>query len=118
MSWRIYATQQACQQWCDQQYAAMVRERAATLDPQELVDHWDLPNRARIPDLPDSALVGSRFPLYGRNAASGAWNTTSGYTSAWAIPRETAAGDWAAECRDPQDPAGQPEPTWPDPGPI
>jgi hypothetical protein len=116
--WRTFPTRQACQQWCDKEFVAMVRERATTMTRQELDDYWNLPAKARVSDLPDSALVGSRFPLYGRNAATGVWNATGGFTTAWDVPRETADGRWAAQCRDTNDPQGGPEPKWPSVAPL
>lgn len=116
--WRVFPTVGQAEAYCRQCYVGMVRQRAATLTRQELDDHWNLPGKVRVPDLPDAQINGSRFPLYGRNQATGAWNATSGYTTAWAEPRQTADGDWAAQAIDPADPLAVPEPTWPDPGPV
>lgn len=111
--WRVFDTVGQARAYNAQCFAALVRKHAATLTDQEMDDHWDLPKRARIPDLPDSALTGGRFPIYGRNQATGLFNTVSSFTRAWAEPRETADGRWAAPCLDPTDPEGVPEPSWP-----
>ena len=93
----------------------MARERS-TLNNGHLNDATNGNASVDVTVLDDAAITPDRFPLWGQR--SGQWNTIDGFTTAWAIPRETAAGEWAAPCRDPDDPAGQPEPAWPDPGPI
>jgi len=111
--WRIFPSRQACQSWCDAQFAAMARQHAQ-VNNGVLFDYSNGRRPVDIRPLPDQAITGARFPLWGRNAASGQWNTEFGFTTAWAIPQETADGRWAAPCRDPNDPNGQPEPAWPE----
>jgi hypothetical protein len=110
--WRIFPTEQQCLTYCRQQFAQMARERAA-LNNDELFDYTDGKRPVNVRTLPDAQITGARFPLWGKNAAAGAWNTESGFTTAWAEPRETADGQWAVQARDPSDPEGQPEPAWP-----
>lgn len=110
--WRLFDTIGQAEAYCRQCYVTMVRNHARTLTRQEMDDHWNLPTRARIPDLPDSHLVGSRFPIYGR--CNGRWNSTSGYTTGWATPRETADNRWSVEAFDHNDPdATGTQPEWP-----
>lgn len=112
MLWRIFVTEAGCQAWCDQQFVALARRRAV----ESAGVLWDFMQGRRpvnVAQLPDAAITATRFPLMGRNAATGRWNTTSGFTTAWATAQPTADGRWAAPCLDPNDPNGQPEPAWP-----
>ena len=111
--WRVFDTQGQAQAYCAQCWVTMVRAHAATLTRQEMDDHWNLPTRAHIPDIPDVQINGQRFPIYCRNALTGEWNTRDGFTRASADPRETAEGKWAVQCLDLNDPKGVSEPTWP-----
>lgn len=113
LTYRVFDTLGQCNAYCAQMFVSMVRARAATMTRQELHDHWNLPTKARIPELPDHVITGSRFPLYGRNQLTREWNTTAGFTTAWDKPRETANGQWAAQALDPDDPDAVPEPEWP-----
>lgn len=113
--WRIFATGPECQAWCDGQFAAMVRDRADEYGGV-LNDFAAALTPTDVTVLDDADLTPDRFPLLGMR--SGEWQWVDGHTTAWAEPRETAAGTWAAPCRDDNDPDGQPEPVWPDPGPI
>jgi len=111
--WRVFLTEGQAIAYAAQCYVAMVRKHAEGLTRQEMNDHWNLPTRARIPDLPDHVIVGSRFPIYGRNAATGKFETEAGHTTAWCEPRETASGHWACPAYDPADPQAVAEPEWP-----
>lgn len=112
-NFRTFNTEADAVAYNDASFAALVRAHAAGLTNQEMDDHWNLPTKARIPDLPDEQLVGSRFPIYGRDGATGQFNTSSGFTTAWATPRLTAAGTWAVVAYDQADPLAVPEPAWP-----
>jgi hypothetical protein len=110
--WRIFPTVADCQSYCDAAWRTLARTRAAA-NGNVL---WDYSNGRRpvnISTLPDQAITPARFPLLGRNQATGKINMDSGWTTAWAEPRETADGQWAAPCVNPDDPNGQPEPAWP-----
>jgi hypothetical protein len=113
MLWRIFPTENACQSWCNQQFAQMARGRAAT-NSGILFDYSNGRRQVDLNTLPDSQITGARFPLWGRNAKTGEWNSEDGFITAWAEPRETAIGEWAAPCREPNDPHGHPEPEWPE----
>lgn len=114
--WRIFPAAADCQAWCDQAFATMVRDRAAGYGG--MLNDFGAPGRppVDVTVLADADLTGDRFPLLGMRA--GEWQWDDGHTTAWAEPRQTADGNWAAPCLDPNDPDGQPEPAWPDPGPI
>jgi hypothetical protein len=112
--WRIFSTEQQCAAWCRQQFAQMARERAQ-VNAGVLFDYTNGKRPVDLNTLPDGQITGQRFPLWGKNEATGEWNTEDGFTTAWAEPRETIDGQWAAPCRNPDDPNGQPEPEWPTP---
>jgi hypothetical protein len=112
--WRIFSTEQQCATWCRQQFAQMARERA-NINDGILFDHHNNLQPVNVTAFPDSEITGNRFPLWGRNAVTHQWVSTEGFTTAWAEPRETIDGQWAAPCRNADDPDGQPEPEWPTP---
>lgn len=80
-----------------------------------LFDYYDGLAPVHLANISDREITGQRFPLWGINSATGEWNKKSGFTTAWAVPRQTISGKWAAPCMDPSDPAGLPEPEWPQP---
>lgn len=112
--WRVFALEADAVAYNDACFVALVRSHASTLTRQEMDDHWNLPTKARIPDLPDEQITGARFPIYGKR--DGQWNTTYGYVTTWASVRATAAGTFAVQAYDPADPLAVAEPAWPDPG--
>jgi hypothetical protein len=111
--WKVFSSFEDCQVWCQQQFVAMAQAKAAT-NNGILYDYTNNRAPVDVTALPDADITGDRFPLWGKNAATHQWNEDSGFTVAWAQPRETAGGEWAAPCRDPNDPGGVPEPEWPE----
>lgn len=101
MKYRVFATEAEATASNQEIYAGMVRERAALFGG--LLERWNggvVP--VNVSDLPDEALTGSKFPIYGYRASDNQTMKQSGHTTAWAIPQQITDGRWVFPSPDDQ----------------
>lgn len=133
-TWRTFPTQAQAARYELAVWLRILRRRAAEGDGtlknivtqlrERVVDEWpDDTDSLRTwlgtltaKQLADLRARLAKLPLMGRRH-DGALNEADGYTLAWAVPRQTKAGEWAVPCPT-FDTGGGPEPVWPDPPTI
>lgn len=94
MDYLVFQTEEAAKSAAEAIYANMVAAipAPALLDvtTDQVIPQADLDDAERA----EYAADNRRFPVFGRNAATGRTNDTDGYTIAWAIPQQTTGGAW------------------------
>lgn len=110
--YRVYPTIGAASAYALACYRRLVRDVAAGLPDQAMKDK-STGIRVYIPDVADGDISPERFPVPGRNKATGELMEDSGLTTAWAEPRRTDFGYYGVLSYDQEaDPWAQDEPNW------
>lgn len=110
-TWKVFPNEVTAQLYADQCWAMFVSNVSLGRIPPE--HQANVPPQANKPDqiTPGQAVAAKNIPVKGIDSNG---NTVeSGVSTAWAIPKETASGEWAVPCP-PQDDTGGPEPEWPE----
>jgi len=118
--WRVFAVEQAALDYCDLTWAAIVAGVPVARIPPEFVAlklALDAAVRAAAGDVrsvPGEIVLSVKFvPILGFDW-QGVIVPAGGESRAWALPRITAAGEFAVPCLEGFD-VGGPEPGWPQP---
>lgn len=97
MDYLVFESEQEAQTALEAIYSNMVEE----IDSPELLDVATgqvVPKDDLSPDQAVQVNAGNRhFPVFGKNAQTGAKDIQAGYTTAWAEAQQTAQGKWVFE---------------------
>lgn len=109
-TWKIFVLQAEAQDYADVTWASLVQIAPIERIPEEFHDVKSRMPRDVREMTPDEIRTIAEVPLKGLDYEGNV--VDAGYSGAWAIPRETADGQWAVPCLDKFD-MGGPMPEWP-----